>query len=197
MRLLRVSTLRVGDREEQRVSLGHDSLAKFADQWEEELSRGARLSKLAAALTVAATVAIVMAILAGWAFVSKRTADAARREALARLSETKDAVDKWLVGVSGDLEFYPGLLQTQKRLFEDAIKQYDKRLDKAEESLAERAELAKWHLRRGDVHNQLYRCYEQEGDSARPIQHVRFAEHGQRDGVFQRTDGDRQAVKWK
>jgi hypothetical protein len=50
MRLLKVNTLRIGFEEERRyVSLGHDSLAKLAADWDEELSRGARLRKMATA----------------------------------------------------------------------------------------------------------------------------------------------------
>ena len=38
-RLLRVSSKRIGDEEERRVSLGHDSVAKLAASWKSEIDK--------------------------------------------------------------------------------------------------------------------------------------------------------------
>jgi formylglycine-generating enzyme required for sulfatase activity len=46
LRVLRISSLRIGGVEERSyVSLGHDALAKLAAQWDEELTRSARLRR--------------------------------------------------------------------------------------------------------------------------------------------------------
>ena len=63
-RLLRVNSLRIGGDEEERVyvSLGHDSLAKVAAGWHEELKRRTQLLKYAKVLVA------VCILLAGAAF---------------------------------------------------------------------------------------------------------------------------------
>ncbi|HEX8202648.1 MAG TPA: AAA family ATPase, partial [Isosphaeraceae bacterium] len=94
-RLLRVNTLRIGDQDERRyVSLGHDALAKVAADWDEELSRGARVRKFVAALAGVSAVAAAMLVLAviAWqqADVARRNqkeAEASRRVADARRHE--------------------------------------------------------------------------------------------------------------
>ena len=63
LRVLRVSSLRIGSPEERRyVSLGHDALAKLAAQWKEELTRSERFRKrLKKILAWAAAAAAVLA----------------------------------------------------------------------------------------------------------------------------------------
>ena len=71
LRLLKVKSLRIGMEEERRyVSLGHDALAKIAADWDEELSRGARMRKMAGAIGALSAIALVMTILTVWALVA-------------------------------------------------------------------------------------------------------------------------------
>src|SRR5262249_22993947 len=68
VRLLRVTTIRQGEGQEQRcVSLGHDAIAVVAKEWRDELERWARVRKLMAVVIATSAVAFVMAGLAGWA----------------------------------------------------------------------------------------------------------------------------------
>jgi WD40 repeat protein len=82
-RLLRVNTLRLGGEEEGRyVSLGHDALAQVAAAWEEQLSRGKRLRRMAALLSAVSAVAAVMAVLLLWTWVYYRRAKASEQAAI-------------------------------------------------------------------------------------------------------------------
>ena len=75
LRLLKVNSLRIGMEDERRyVSLGHDALAKIAADWDEQLSRSARLRKWTAAIGVVTLVALAMAFLAFRATVAKQEA---------------------------------------------------------------------------------------------------------------------------
>src|SRR5262249_20568325 len=63
VRLLRMSTLRIGGGEERRyVSLGHDALARVAADWDEEFARRVRMlgSVLACAVVSAACLACLI-----------------------------------------------------------------------------------------------------------------------------------------
>jgi hypothetical protein len=82
MRLVRINTLRIGGGAEGRyVSLGHDSMAKLAAAWDEELSRGARMRKMFTATAAAMALALVMAILWIRAEGARIRADKARAAA--------------------------------------------------------------------------------------------------------------------
>jgi hypothetical protein len=84
-RLLRVSVLRLGGREESRyVSLGHDALAPVAARWDEELRRRERVRKWAAALAVVSLAALLMAGLAVYAWAEARAAKRAEKATLQR-----------------------------------------------------------------------------------------------------------------
>ena len=90
-RLLRVNLLRIGDQEERRyVSLGHDALAKVAAEWDEELSRGARLRKWLGITAGALALVIVMAGLTVWAWTSEIKARHHQSEAE---EKTKQAIE--------------------------------------------------------------------------------------------------------
>lgn len=49
----------------------------------------------------------------------------AKNEALSHLKTALDSVDEWLIGVSADLEFYPGLSQVRQTLFREAVEAYE------------------------------------------------------------------------
>lgn len=121
-RLLKVNTLQIGFEEERRyVSLGHDSLAKLAADWDTELSRGARLRKLAAAIAGVSAVAAIMALLAMWAVFQRGKAVTAQHEAEANLVKAVEAVDRYLTHVSEDtLLNQPGAQKLRKQLLSDA-----------------------------------------------------------------------------
>ena len=82
LRLLKVNSLRIGMEEERRyVSLGHDALAKIAADWDQQLSHGARMRRMAAVVSAVSAVAVVMAVMALFAFQAKQTADVERDRA--------------------------------------------------------------------------------------------------------------------
>ena len=73
VRLLKVNSLRIGFENERRyVSLGHDALAKIAADWDEELSRGARLRKMMAAIAAVSALALLITGVSLWAFLYQR-----------------------------------------------------------------------------------------------------------------------------
>jgi WD40 repeat protein len=76
VKLLRMSTLRIGGGEERRyVSLGHDALAGVAAAWDEEFSRWARLRMWVAGLAGALLLAAGIAALAFYASEQAATAN--------------------------------------------------------------------------------------------------------------------------
>ena len=82
LRLLKVNSLRIGMEAERRyVSLGHDALAKIAAHWDEQLSRGARLRKMAIAIGAVSAVALFMCGMAIWAWRLKQDAVNLREKA--------------------------------------------------------------------------------------------------------------------
>jgi hypothetical protein len=72
------------------LSLGHDALAKVAEEWDQDLKRGARLRRLVAAVAGMAILALVMAGLAGFSWWQWREAeDRRKKEKIAQEERTK------------------------------------------------------------------------------------------------------------
>ena len=136
MRLLKVNSLRIGMNEERRyVSLGHDALAKIAADWDEELSRGVRMRKMVAAISVVSAVAVVMLALTIWAFVERGKAVTAKDEALDNFQKARQSVDTFFVTVSEDtLLNAPGMQGLRKTLLSRAQQYYNDYLKEAGDS---------------------------------------------------------------
>tara|TARA_R110002049_G_scaffold4601_5_gene32787 strand:- start:1088942 stop:1091293 length:2352 start_codon:yes stop_codon:yes gene_type:complete len=91
-------------------------------------------------------------------------AESSHRSAVENMIDARDAADQWLVGLSGSLDFFPGMEPVRHELLEKAIKQYQRLIDqpvwsprameKGVEHPAESVvwlERAKCHLRLGDL----------------------------------------------
>ncbi|MCM2373225.1 serine/threonine-protein kinase [Aporhodopirellula aestuarii] len=92
--------------------------------------------------------------------------EAAHKESLELLGESRVAADAWLIDLSGSLEFYPGLLPIRNQLIEQATEHYEDLLkreqngpspwsdENASEVLRWRrgVERSKLHLRLGDLY---------------------------------------------
>lgn len=92
VRLLRISTFPVGDGEERRVSLGHDSLAKIAAEWQGEIDARSRLKQIVRGTFVASCVALVAAILVGWAMLERSKASAEQVKATKSKGDAEEAL---------------------------------------------------------------------------------------------------------
>ena len=131
MRLLRVNSLRIGGVQERRyVSLGHDALAKLAADWDDELSRGARVRKMVAAIAGACSVALAMAGLAVWALINAGKAEDNLKKALGAVEEYYTTTsEETLLNQPGMGPLRRELLDNAVSFLEDFIREYGDRTD--------------------------------------------------------------------
>jgi serine/threonine protein kinase len=124
-------------------------------------------------ITASASLVILAAVSMGFGVVvhsAHQSEKAARIEAqssheaaVRSLVEARDTADRWLVDLSGSLEFYPGMESVRDELQAAAIAQYQRLIDEEQDDAIDpsdgtiRLESAKCHLRLGD----LYRLAEQ------------------------------------
>ncbi|QDT69240.1 Serine/threonine-protein kinase PknD [Planctomycetes bacterium MalM25] len=114
-----------------------------------------------------------------------RAEQQARAEALERLAESREAGDAWLIGLSGSLQFFPGMEGLRGRLIDDAATHYAglaNELQSQGDDAPTQLELARCHLRLGDLH----RLADRPDDSRR---HYRLA--------LSTFDQDGEALSWE
>jgi hypothetical protein len=81
-RLLKVNSLRIGTEDQKRyVSLGHDAIAKIAEEWDRRLSLTTERLKWGAGIILVVSAALVMAAVAWSASEAKRRAERAEAKA--------------------------------------------------------------------------------------------------------------------
>ena len=123
-RLLRVSMLRGEQGERPYLSLGHDALAKVAEEWDEDSKRGARLRKLAATVVGTAVLALVMAGLAGFSLYLWQKAEVERHNADTQAIRAKDqerlANEEALLAQRNELKAISNLYVSQMSLVQRA-----------------------------------------------------------------------------
>ena len=146
-RLLKVNSMRIGFEEERRyVSLGHDALAKIAADWDEELSRGARLRKMVAITAGVSLVAVVMTAVAGYAYMKRIEADR-------NFNMARDAVDEYYVSIGDSPLIERRFNEPLKRTFLDkGVDFYEKFVDshRNDRRLRDRVAVALFNL--GKIH---------------------------------------------
>lgn len=76
----------------------------------------------------------------------------AHRESLVQLQSARKAVDAWLIDLSGNLQFYPGLSPIRTQLLDSAANYYGKLSQQSVETPFHRIESARAQIRLGDVH---------------------------------------------
>jgi serine/threonine protein kinase len=75
----------------------------------------------------------------------------AHRETLKQLKAAREASDAWLLGISGDLQYYPGLSSLRSELLQKAHTHYAQLAEVDAETLAGRVEKARALIRLGDL----------------------------------------------
>jgi serine/threonine protein kinase len=75
----------------------------------------------------------------------------AHRHSLEQLQAARKATDAWLIDLSGELQFYPGLESIREQLLDKASDYYRAHIDSADSSPAEQIEVARDYLRLGDI----------------------------------------------
>lgn len=153
------------------VSVHQDSIVDRIMRW---ARRNRTLATTLAVTTVALLIAsslfgVVIHRAHKAEFAARVEAETAHQSALQSLIEARDAADEWLVGLSGSLEFYPGMNAVRQDLLGKAIDQYERLIqqplqfgNQAEDDSAtkhqlravamEQLERAKCHLRLGDLY---------------------------------------------
>ena len=75
----------------------------------------------------------------------------AHSRSLTQLQAARKSVDAWLIDLSGDLQFYPGLAPLRRELLEKAQQYYQTNLESTNDSTPETLESARCSLRLGDI----------------------------------------------
>ncbi len=75
----------------------------------------------------------------------------AHSRSLTQLQAARKSVDAWLIDLSGDLQFYPGLAPLRRELLEKAQQYYQANFKSTNDSATEALESARSSLRLGDV----------------------------------------------
>lgn len=74
-----------------------------------------------------------------------------REQAQQRLLAARTAADRWLIDLSGSLQYYPGLAPLRQDLLQQGKLHYQSLLTQAQESTEDQSELAHCHIRLGDL----------------------------------------------
>ncbi len=74
-----------------------------------------------------------------------------REQAQQRLLAARTAADRWLIDLSGNLQYYPGLAPLRQDLLQQGQSHYQTLLAQTESSADDQAELAHCHIRLGDL----------------------------------------------
>jgi len=147
--------------------LADEPVSAYPERWTERALRWIRRHRswaiaAVAALGVVAVTAVTATVLVNrarqqaitLAFHNRQLADAeqaARREALARFRESRQAVDTWLTGASEVLKYYPSVQEARKRLLEEAAADYRRFVATPNRDPALETERGRIHQRLGDV----------------------------------------------
>lgn len=87
---------------------------------------------------------------------ARLAAEASRQEEIDRLSEAREAADAWLIGLSGSLQFFPGMEGLRSQLLEEAADHYQGLIVELENNASSDdssfLEIAKCHTRLGDLY---------------------------------------------
>lgn len=152
--------------------LAGEPVSVYQELWWERGLRWCRRNRaLTASLVGSAAVLTIASLLFGF-FIQRAhqaerqarvAAESAHRQAMASLSEARQAGDAWLVDLSGSLQFFPGLDGLRNQLLRDAVEHYERLAASNEEASASAddsspaalLENAKCYVRLGDLHRLL------------------------------------------
>ncbi len=139
--------------EEINSYLAGNAVAAFREPWWAKLDRIAGKHKVLVRSSFIALCSISVISLIGIAKVdhARRLEESAHQRSLMQLQSARKSVDAWLIDLSGDLQFYPGMESVRLELLQRAEQYYSANIATMNDSNGESLEKAKAILRLGDI----------------------------------------------
>ncbi len=139
--------------EEINSYLAGNAVAAFREPWWAKLDRIAGKHKVLVRSSFIALCSISVISLIGIAKVdhARRLEESAHQRSLMQLQSARKSVDAWLIDLSGDLQFYPGMESVRRELLQRAEQYYSANIATMNDSNGESLEKAKAILRLGDI----------------------------------------------
>ena len=170
-RLIRVATMGTGDKTRY-LSLGHDALARITKSWDDEFKYWQRVRRK---LLIPSILAVSMAIIAIVTFVLFRREHSAHLDAVRLLAGSRESLDRWLIGLSGELEQYHGMEKTRRRLLQDVVAKVAEEFPDGPKPY-ERKAYALLLIRQADAYVQLSRLPSIQEDPEERLNYLQKAE---------------------
>lgn len=178
--------------DEVRRYLAGDAVLADRENWTDRISRWCRRHRTVAFSFAGTSVVLLIASTFFSYFIhqahnqeraARVATEAAHRESLQLLGESRVAADAWLIDLSGSLEFYPGMTPIRNQLIEQATEHYEDLLKRdltgPSPWLDENAsELLRWRrsVERSKLHLRLGDLYRLRGNDAKASGHYENAE---------------------